>query len=208
LKKLKIGGCAESVDRDWRDISLLPVTLLDFTGNLNNGIAKINWKVTNESNVRFYVVERSTDGQNFTPISNVKATASGSPVTPYSITDNISSLSNTTVYYRLKQVDLNGASKYSGIVAFKLVGAAKTISIYPNPAMQYAVLQLKTPKEGTAVIKLTDVTGRPHVFQQARLTAGLNSITLKDIKKLAAGTYNVQVIFDGLILTKTLVVAK
>ena len=37
LPKSAPGGCAEGVDRDWRNVQLLPVSIVDFKGNLNNG---------------------------------------------------------------------------------------------------------------------------------------------------------------------------
>jgi hypothetical protein len=204
-----VAGVCPNVDRDWRNVSILPVTLLDFKGNLNSQVVKLNWKVTNESNISHYVVDRSSNGTSFTAIGKVAATGNGGAVTNYTLDDNVSNLANTTVYYRLQQVEASGAGKYSNIIVFRL--SAKndvTLSVYPNPASTYFVLKVNAVKDGAASVRVMDVAGKTIVTQTSRVSTGSNAISFNSLNQIGAGTYNVQLIIDGQVFNEKLVIAK
>ena len=208
LPKSQPGGCP-NVDRDWRNVTILPVTLVEFKGNLSNGTVKLNWTTTNEVDMVSYVVERSTDGQAFSPIATVKAMGNATALTSYSYTDDVSGLAAANVYYRLQQIDKTPVAKQSGTVVFKLSGRSDiTLSVHPNPASSFFVLRVIATKEGSAITRVMDVTGKTLLSQNNRVAAGSNAITVNSISRMAAGTYNVQVIFDGQVYNQKLVIAK
>jgi hypothetical protein len=112
----------------------LPVKLLSFEGKVLNGNAvKLSWKTVNETNHSHYYIEKSVDQTSFanaikfTSVTNV---ANGS----YQLIDN--SPLNGYNYYRLAQVDNNGATTYYGPYDVKFGLIANTnnaLSIFPNP---------------------------------------------------------------------------
>jgi hypothetical protein len=63
-------------------------------------------------------------------------------------------------------------------------------------------------QEGSAITRVLDVTGKTLLSQNNRVAAGSNAITVNSISRMAAGTYNVQVIFDGQVYNQKLVIAK
>ena len=186
----------------------LPVSLLDFKGNLNSGTVKLNWTVVNEINMSHYIVERSVDGATFSQVGKVNATGNSTNTTTYTLADDVSRITNSTIYYRLKQVDKNGATKMSNVLVFKLSNKANSLVINPNPANSFFVLKVTAAKEGIATIKITDMYGKVILTQSHKLSAGSNAITFNDLNRLASGTYNVQVLVDGEILNTKLVVLK
>jgi hypothetical protein len=131
----------------------LPVTFLGFVAKRNDdGSTKLLWNVADEINVNKYVVERSSNGTNFTAIGTV--TATGKP--NYSLEDN--SLLTETRYYRVKNVDIDGASKYTPVV--KVIGnkmLGSQIQLYPMPATDQVYVQHdKAPAQGNITIYSLD----------------------------------------------------
>ncbi len=210
LPKSVAGGCNEGVDRDWRNVTILPVTLVDFKGNLNNGQVKLTWVVANESNMEHYNVERSVNGSTFTSIGKVVANntnRTGNVI--YNLSDDVSTLSNTTVYYRLQQVERAGTSRLSNVVTFKLNNkTGYAIGIHPNPALAYFNVKVNASADGVANIRITDFTGRTVLSKVSRLNAGSNVVTFNNLSNIAAGTYNVQVLINGELLNEKVIISK
>ena len=203
------GDCSSGADRDWRNVFILPVNLVDFNGNLNNRITNLNWTSATENNLNNYTIERSTDGVNFAAIGKQKARGNSVINTSYAYADNVSSLSGQVVYYRLNMVDNSGTNKYSNILSFKLSGKASlNIGLYPNPAKTFVQLKINSIKDGMATIRIIDAFGRIMSAVNNPVTAGSNVVNLNNISRLAAGSYNVQVITDGQILNEKLVIAR
>ncbi|HEX8331756.1 MAG TPA: T9SS type A sorting domain-containing protein, partial [Segetibacter sp.] len=209
LPKSQEGGCAEGVDRDWRNVQILPVTLLEFKGNLNSANIRLTWVVGNEVNMSHYIVERSTDGATFKTVGQQVRALGNSGNTNYSLLDNVSDLSTTTVYYRLVQVGKDGSSKLSNVITFKLQGkAVNSLTVNPNPAKTFFVVRVNATKDGNANIRVVDLAGRVVLQQNNRVATGSNAITFNNIDNIAAGTYNVQVMLNDEVMNEKLIIVK
>ncbi len=114
----------------------LPVNLTNFTAKAQNNSVLLTWQTSSEVNNGKFVIERSTDGQTFTSIAEVKGKGSKDTQANYYLVDNRPQKGFN--YYRLKQVDFNGDFDYSQVevVNMSLLGNAETL-IYPNPANDY-----------------------------------------------------------------------
>ena len=100
--------------------SVLPLCVLEFKGWVNDDDAILNWKTDNESNTDKFIVERSINGTQYTAIGSVNS-ANTPGVHNYAYTDaDINSLGTDIVYYRLKQIDIDGHYTYSKIVTLPL----------------------------------------------------------------------------------------
>ena len=119
-------------------IITLPVKLTAFNANLDQQQPKVNltWTTATEINASHFVVERSTDGNIFTEVGMVFAFGNTTGQKNYQLSDNISSLNVPVIYYRLRQVDIDGKAEYSATRIVKISKeTANTITIltYPNP---------------------------------------------------------------------------
>jgi len=94
--------------------SVLPVKLLDFSASDENGTVNIYWSTATEINSSRFDIERSEDKQNWETISTVKASGKSAKINRYTYTDY--NISESTKYYRLAQVDIDGHTEYSKIV--------------------------------------------------------------------------------------------
>jgi hypothetical protein len=116
----------------------LPLKFESFTGILDNerqGVLK--WKVSNQSNINKYVIERSFDGIDFSQIYEI--TAVTIPSHTYNYTDT--RLRNGENYYRIAIVENDGAKMYSNIVKLTNINNVTMLSISPNPVVNTLIVQ-------------------------------------------------------------------
>ena len=110
----------------------LPVELQSFTGRRDAKVARLNWQVTGEDQFAGYTVERSAESTpgRFREVGWIAASQRSN----YSFTD--AAPLNGPSYYRLRMVDLDGATALSPVVYLPGddVGSAVSLSVYPNPS--------------------------------------------------------------------------
>lgn len=112
----------------------LPVELLSFDAIQNGEQVDLAWITGSEFNNDKYLVQRSADGQLFDNITEVTGMGNTTETTHYDAvdTDPLPGLS----YYRLKQVDFDGAFAYSELVAVQYtVVPSGGLAIWPNPVV-------------------------------------------------------------------------
>jgi hypothetical protein len=123
--------------------------------------------------------------------------------------DDVSKITNTNIYYRLKQVEKDGNSKLSNTLVFRLDNKAmNVVAISPNPANTYFILKVNAVKEGTATIRISDMIGKVISTRSSQMSSGTNAISFNDLGAFSSGTYNVQVILNGEILNQKLLIIK
>ncbi len=172
----------------WQSYAVLPLTLLSFTAQKQNSMAQLAWKTTNEVNTSYFNMQRSIDGVQFITVGKVTAKSNGASQTDYGFADDISTLANGTVYYRLQMIDKDGKISYSSIVSITIDRNDIRIVIYPNPAHRFFIVD-HLPAESKAYISVTDLAGRILIAQQA---TGLASQKI-NISMLTKGMYVVNI---------------
>ena len=160
--------------------SILPLTWLSVIGNLNaQKQVTINWQVQ-ENNVATYLVEKSSDGYNFISIATLISKGNGKY--NYIFVEQTPSFEGVreALYYRIKQIDLDGRYSYSIII--KLANQhISTLAIYPNPVKNSAVIS--GAKVGSIAI-LTDINGK-----QLQLINTTQATVTLDMSKYSSGVY-------------------
>jgi hypothetical protein len=167
----------------------LPVTLLSFTGRSVKGSAELNWVTSIERNNSHFILERSREGKNFTPLSDKIASqavnGNSDVALNYNYTDSKPFEGHN--YYRLQQHDIDGNSSYSAVVNVYF-GNETMVTVYPNPVHNLLTLEVNTPKATPAQVKITDATGRVVRVTDMQLQAGSNQTQI-DLQSLAYGVY-------------------
>jgi hypothetical protein len=97
-------------------------------------------------------------------------------------------------YYRLQQVDFDGAKETTKVVSAALAekGNIKWMQLLPNPAEQASSVVVNTSLENDATISITDVKGMLAYQKNTRLYHGINNFDL-DLSGYASGIYIVTV---------------
>lgn len=152
------------------EASVLPVELVSFEGKLNGQKVDLNWKTASEKNNDHFQIQRSADGLQFESIGTIQG--NGNSVTPinYQFTDNqpYSGVS----YYRLLQVDYDGQTEFSNIIAIQnSTFENHKITLFPNPAND--IISIQSDKQiqsytimntAGSVIKANDTKTSPTSF--------------------------------------------
>ncbi len=177
---------------------VLPVTILSFDAKYvaaNN--VKVSWSTTDEVNAAYFSVERSSNGSDFTEVAQVNVSESTNPVHSYSINDQLYNVNSNVVYYRLRIVDKDGKYNYSKIIPVKLDQPENSISVYPNPVDNYAIVNLYSDKPGNCVLRLIDEAGRQILVKSFTAVAGNNNLTVDQLGHLPKGIYVIQVMLNN-----------
>ena len=85
-------------------------------------------------NSSHFEIERSYDNLEFETIGEVDAAGNSQSIIDYTYYDNSFSTANKVVYYRLNQVDVDGANEKSEVRIVKLSTGGKSVEVFPNPA--------------------------------------------------------------------------
>jgi len=125
--------------------SPLPVNFIGFTGNKTPIGTQLSWKVGDESDVKFYNVERSNNGIIFNSIGMVRATGDKE----YSFTD-VQPSENLT-YYRIKNVDMDDRFKYSTILSFRNGKSELMFKAFPTLVHSSVTLQHDVSSAGSKI---------------------------------------------------------
>ncbi len=165
----------------------LPVTWLSFSAtNVDNKSVHLAWSTASETNSASFAIERSSDGRLFNIIGSQEAAGSSSARRDYAFTDTSPLLGRN--YYRLRQIDLDGASAYSTI-RFADLDGSRLVSVYPNPADRDRAIgvRLNFLDEGTNMVRIYDLSG--HEVRVFSFTGNEVSLPVE----LAAGCYLLRV---------------
>jgi hypothetical protein len=122
-------------------INPLPVELTSISAQRQADKAvAVKWATATEKSSNYFQVQRSLDGREFATVATVTARGTSSQATAYTSLDKTAPMA--TLYYRLRQVDLDGTAAYSPVVT--VAGTERTtLHLYPNPATE--VLHVDAP---------------------------------------------------------------
>lgn len=168
-------------------ISPMPVKLSSFNGNLNNNAVLLKWETTWEDQNEGFEIEKSTDAVNFHKIGYVAGNATTKSKSSYEFTDT-ETQADQVLYFRLKQIDLDGSFEYSRTIGVKANSTDETF-IYPNPNQGSFIL--KSSEIENPQIRLFNSSGKEVPIKTIK-SENSNSfqIMTKDIP--AAGMYELQ----------------
>lgn len=185
---------------DYRTAVALPVELLYFQGESQKRCTnKLYWATSSEKNNSHFLVEYSTDNEDFETIARIDGNGNSAELIEYSyIHERIDGRDN---YYRLKQVDYDGTSAYSEVVyiASDCEGLdLETTKIYPNPTFGWlnADIVNSTNDARNIQIMVTDALGRIVHMEESILEPGVNRNGV-DLSRFSTGTYKFTIIYDG-----------
>jgi hypothetical protein len=181
-----------------RNITLLPVTFGYFNViKVVANSAQLNWSTSSEDKNAYFMVQRSTNGTDWTDVKKVKGAGNSNELIQYSYTDE--NLSAGVYYYRIKQVDIDGKFDYSVTRSVNLNDSELLVEVYPNPINRGENLGINTFGNDVA-FEMYDATGKK-VFE------GINAENVIPTSALEPGIYYLKgVANNALVVTKKIIV--
>jgi hypothetical protein len=180
---------------------VLPITLSSFTAEKYKGDdVIIRWTTSSEINNDYFVIEKSANGKDFSELSTVDGAGNSTSNLYYNVTDDRPF--NPVSYYRLKQVDYDGTTTYSNIVAVRMSGkdfeSLTMQSDYDNGAIRATLVG---SYKGKAQYHLSDILGNDILSGTVQTIDGINEIKL-DASALARSVYYFSIRNENDVLTK------
>jgi hypothetical protein len=175
--------------------SVLPVTFQLFSAVKNLKFTNLSWTTGTEQNNSGFAIQRSVDGTNFEQIGFVKSLSpngNSSSRLDYSFTDY--SPVGIRQYYRLKQTDLDGTSKYSAVVMVtrEAPTSLELTHVYPNPSHESLYINAASPQKMDLMLLVFDLSGRVVGKKQVSAEIGNNGFDIP-VAHLAPGPYILKV---------------
>jgi len=188
------GATSATAQEQAQNKSSQAALLMSFTSQATGDAeGQLLWTMENVTNCKWFVIERSANANGFDSIGVVIGT-NNTHATDYTFTD--AHLLSGNNYYRLRQVDMDGSSRYSRIVclfnATKAATAGK-IQVYPNPAISVVNYTLNSTTAGNVLVQVYNTAGVLVLTQQQQLSSGVNQQSVA-ISNLKSGNYFLKVI--------------
>lgn len=187
---------SSSVFPDCVDSLPLDLHLISFSVSAAASSDLVKWATENETNISKFILERSSNGVDFYPISE-QIPLGGTGQIQYEFSDN--SLPPGDLYYRLRIISLTGGYYFTKII--KVVrdfrSTDKSLLIIPNPVVSGFTLGGYFSKSGQVRIMIKDVSGRQIKAFNETVTTGFNNMLIADLPNLPRGVYFVEVKQDN-----------
>ena len=186
----------------------VPVELTSFSAFVIKNSVQLKWATATEVDNNGFEIERSSDKSNWKKLSFVKGNGTTAKTSVYAYKDEPNV--NGKLYYRLKQVDFNGAYKYSKIVEVKYGIPAKfnLAQNYPNPFNPSTSIKFELPEASFVNLTIYNVLGAEvatlvnEKFEPGTYTKNFNA------SKLSSGIYFYRLTAGNLVITKKMSLLK
>jgi hypothetical protein len=161
--------------------------MMNFTGSVSGSTSQLSWTMENETNSSYFVIERSANGSTWDSIASV-AGLNNAHESDYTWSD-MDMLSGNN-YYRLRQVTMDGISKYSKVISLDntVTGNKSQMKVFPNPALATLNYTVKSTGNDMVTVQIYNFAGVQMTATQQQLTAGVNQQSIA-IASLKAGDY-------------------
>src|SRR3972149_7384985 len=169
----------------------LPVELTSFAASVKNYAVHLNWETATEVSNYGFEVERSADKINWTKVAFVNGHGNSNSPKQYSYTD--SKISSGKYYYRLKQIDADGAFAYSKEVEVStgvLLNDFVVEQNFPNPFNPTTTIKFGFKEPVSAKVIIYNALGSEvtTLFNEQTEAGKVYSIDF-DGSQLASGIY-------------------
>lgn len=164
----------------------LPVELIDFTANCVDDGTELRWTTASERNNDHFLIEHSTDGNNWQEVGRVKPAQNHNSIKKYAYVHP--SIEIEMDYYRLTQVDKDGRKESFKIIASDCKPFKSDFKFYPNPANDEITLEFNSSLDAVkGTIIISDQLGRVCLNQPIELSKGRTRLPIQ--LKLQTGVY-------------------
>ena len=205
----RTGVSAANLTNDFRlatsnkGVTPLPVTLLYFDATPNGDHVDINWSTASEINNDYFLVQRSKNNIDFENIQQVDGAGNSIVIRKYSAIDD--KPYNNISYYRIKQVDYDGAYHLSKIVSVNFDND-NMFKVYPSPSSGIFQVSFNSPKGEEILLVVCNLLGQVYYSKGFIVDENFFVQSLDLSEKLPPGVYMVIASTDQQVFSKKIVI--
>lgn len=174
---------------------VVPVSWVNFSGSLQQHIAKLKWTTGYEQNNSYFIIERSTNATDFAEAGRINSSGNSVNGQTYLFDDVLAEnilKTASKIYYRIKQVDQDGRSSYSPVISLQLIKQNEVL-VYPNPVAKGSLPGVFISDDQKVQAQVFNSSGK--LLLEKQLSKGYNIIPLKE---KASGLMFIKIIYaDG-----------
>lgn len=187
-------------------MSILPITLTYFRGEVNRKNIDLYWETASELNNEYFEVEKSRNGREYFVIEKIKSKSiegNSSSNLKYTVTDE--EPFHGMQYYRLKQIDFDGNFHYSSAISINYSKRSSTFNFYPNPNKGELFIAFDYAEEKEALLTIKNALGEIVLNKNIMFntTNGTNSSIIPDA--IPSGTYYCNLIYDNTLYSQKII---
>ena len=169
---------------------ILPVKLSRFSAKCNTVNIEFEWTTETESNSAYFEVEGSKDGISWVSFGKVQVSGSSNERINYNHKAN----SVEQFYlYRLKQVDNDGATYYSELIAIHCATQSASVNVYPNPTARKLIVSILDEYQSVSKLELINELGQVLMTKKIELNGVQQSLEF-DLSAYPSGIYQINTI--------------
>ncbi len=180
--------------------SVLPVTYQSFNAVVNNNAVNLSWTTSAELGNDHFEIEKSFDESDFSTAGLVLgAQTEINGINQYSFQDKEIS-NHSVIYYRLKQVDVDGNFTYSPVKVVRISNITDqkiSVQVMPNPYMDKLNISFTSNSTGKAEIRMINASGAMVKKTESSINQGSNNLQLQDLSSQLPGLYVVNIVVNG-----------
>jgi len=183
---------------DYTYLNPLPVELTSFTGTQQQKAIDLTWTTASEYDNDYFIIERANENGEFEQIAVTQGAGTSLAPNTYKFTDERPN--SGTNYYRLSQVDYDGAMNESSKIAVDFYNGFN-ISLTPNPVKGNRLrIDVGSEEQGELIIEVFDMVGKPIYRNLIAINRG-RTIEELQLTDLSAGLYIMRTQKDNVVQT-------
>ena len=157
---------------------VLPVELLNFRATAIELGNLLQWETASERNNDFFEIHRSANTQNWERIGKLNGAGNSDQIIAYQYLDH--NPLHGRVFYRLKQVDFDGAYEYSYIISVVTgeLPQFEILRIFPNPTPGGVEINYVSNNDSPVLFRVIDPTGKTIDNGKFNNNVGSNTILI------------------------------
>ncbi len=174
---------------------LVPVELLSFSGRKRGSTVTLTWRTATEVNNYGFDVERKGSARPWETIDFAVGHGTSNMPKNYEYQDqlNPSTLKAGRLFYRLRQIDMDGKCEYSPVVEVSIASTPQAPELsqnYPNPFNPTTTISYSLPERMQVSLVIIDPLGREvqRIYTGQQHDSGHHSVHF-DAGELPSGIY-------------------
>jgi len=171
----------------------LPIRFSSIRAYRQQEQVNVEWKVTSQTNIHHYDVERSANGVNFVKLTEVAATGLNGSDATYASIDQLPFAGDN--YYRIRSFSHGGEIRISPIAKVTMIKRDPSISVYPNPVTESSLgLLFSEMIKGSYQLRMLNTMGQVVLTQVLSHNGGSASLSVPLAKTIGKGIYRLEII--------------
>ena len=188
----------------------VPVELNSFSAYVSGKTVRLDWSTATETNNLRFDVQRKYDAIEWQTIGSLKGNGTTTQTQNYSFSDDLSAYSSPKIFYRLKQIDLDGSFSYSNEISVdnNNVSSFELEQNYPNPFNPSTKIKFNIPFTEKVRIEVFNTVGnKVATLLNDIKEAGSHELQF-EADNLASGVYFYKISVGNLIQTKKMLLIR